>query len=209
MPPKQSRDGGMDGEAMSEMNKAGAPLRSQGKNSGLGYSHSYCLFCRTGQEAKVLVALGENEHMRALFPQRMKTERRKGKWVPVQRPMLPGYIFLYVQEVKAHECAQGSAMVLTHRLPNVLQVLRYGDGTSVLRGRDQVFADWLWTQDGIIGISKAIRLGERVQIVDGPLKDLGGTIKSLDAHKRVAKIELDIVGSTQLLRLSFDYIDTK
>lgn len=205
MPREFSRDGGIEGEAMRETGNADTP--SQGKSAERGYTHSYCLFCRTGQEPKVLAELAQGEHVRALFPKRMKTERQKGKWASVEKPMLPGYIFLYTRE--AGEPAQESAKALTQGLSNVLTVLRYGDGTSALRGRDQAFADWLWKQDGVIGISKAVRIGDRVEIVEGPLKELGGTVKALDAHKRVAKIELNIVGSTQWLWLSFDYIDTK
>lgn len=188
---------GMEGEAISRLS-SDVSVQVEVENPTALYAQAYCLFCRTGQERGVAAELSRWEQTRALFPQRTKMERRGGHWVHTNRPLLPGYVFLYAP-------AQVE-MEKVRKLSNVLRVLRYADGEGALKGADRVFADWMWRQSGIIGLSKAVKIGERVQIVEGPLKDLGGTVIKLDSHKQVAKVQLNIVGSTQWLWLSFDYL---
>lgn len=179
---------GMEGEAIS----------SERAVTNNMYEKAYCLFCWTGREGHVVSELTECSGVRALFPQRIKTERRNGRWFPVRKPLLPGYVFLY-----ASSHVEFSRI---RRLSHVVRVLQYEGDETALRGADLAFADLVWKHEGVLGVSKVLKEGDRVQIVEGPLKDLGGIIIQLDSHKRIARLELDLVGSTQRIWLSFDYL---
>ena len=74
----------------------------------------------------------------------------------------------------------------------------------MLTGPDRQFADWIWQHGGLIGVLKAIRLGERVEIVDGLFKAFHGKVVQMDRRKQLARIELDILGGTKYLWLSYD-----
>lgn len=167
--------------------------------SGSRYDRAYCLFCVTGKEQAVADALQSQLGLRALFPTKIKTERRGARWERKIKPLLPGYVFVYATEL------MGSFYGYKHSL--AVRLLHYADGTAELRGGDRRFADWVWMRGGEIEVSKAVRIGERVEIVEGPLKEMQGSITALDKRKRLAKVELNVIGSTQRIWLSFDYIE--
>lgn len=181
---------GMDGEAV-------AP--SSIRPGNMAYERSYCLFCKTGQEAQVAASIEYSENVRALFPQRVKTERRGNRWVHVNKPLIPGYVFLYAPDAVRFD--------KIYRMADVYRVLQYTDGERSLQGADRAFADWMLKYNGVIEVSRAMRVGGRVEIVDGPLIGLKSTIRSIDAHKRLAEVEMDIVGRPKKLWLSFDYLE--
>jgi len=170
---------------------------ASGDDAARAYGQVYCLFCKTGQERAVVRELNARADAVALFPVKIKTEWRDGHWENLQKPLLPGYVFVYT----------ANPMPLARAgLPGgVIRLLKDSDGRGDLRGADRAFADWMWARGGLIGLSKAVYDGERVEIVEGPLKDMGGVIVAVDRRKRIAKVELDIVGSTQRIWLSFDF----
>lgn len=162
------------------------------------YSAVQCIFCTSGREQAIAGELNRLDGLTAIAATKLKKEWRQGAWQVVQKAMLPGYIFLYMHNT-----------VLTPAERAVLQpmrILKYNDGNALLTGRDRKFADWLWTQDGTIGISKALRRGDRVEITGGPLAELGGEITNVDGRKQIAKVTIDIEGGLNIW-LSFDYVE--
>ena len=162
------------------------------------YAAVQCIFCASGREQDVAGELNRLDGLTAIAATRLKKEWRQGAWQVVQKAMLPGYVFLYMHST-----------ILTPAERAVLQplrILKYNDGSSLLIGRDRKFADWLWSQGGTVGISKAIRRGDRVEIAGGPLAELGGEITKVDGRKQLAKVTIDIEGGLNVW-LSFDYME--
>ncbi len=163
------------------------------------YELVYCLFCRTGQERSVVREINSWNGVLAVFPEKMKTELRNGRWEKVKKPLLIGYVFLY-----SYIPLYSSRV---NRVDGVIRMLEYDDKGNELMGPDRAFADWILAQDGIVSVSKAVKDGDQVEIVDGPLKDMKGTIIAFDKRRRIAKIDLSLVGSALKIWLSFDYIN--
>jgi len=129
----------------------------------------------------------------------------KRKWVDgefkeVKYPLLSGYIFLFSNE-------QMDPTVV-HRLGGVQRVLQYGDKIFALAGYDEQLARWLARYDGRIGISQAIRVGNRIQVVEGPMKDNVGRILKVDMRKQCAKMEFQFCGSTFTVWTNFVWVET-
>lgn len=165
-----------------------------------GYKQVICLFCQTGKEAMVARVINANEWGHAIFPQRTKTMIRDGQWSQAERPLLPGYVFVYND---GQDIDYGSF----RRLSGVIKVLTYDDtGTHQLRGEDLKLADWFWLKDGVIGPMKAIQLGDRVEIVDGVFKQLRGKITRMDRRRKTFCIELDGAGSIRSLWLTYEVV---
>ncbi len=59
------------------------------------------------------------------------------------------------------------------------------DNTKKLRGHDLEFIQWLKRQNGMIGISKAIQIGTKIKIIDGPLKKYEGNIIKINKRQNV------------------------
>ena len=164
------------------------------------YAEVRCLFCLTGHEAAVVRAVEDKGIGRAIYPRKHKRLRRGTQWEDLYAPLLPGYVFVFSPAFDpAAQAALGG-------LQSVIRLLRYENrgGSAVLAGPDRQFADWLWRHGGLIGVLQAVRLGDRVEIVDGLFKAFHGRVVQMDRRKQTARIELDILGGTKYLWLSYD-----
>lgn len=165
------------------------------------YQVARCLFCTTGREARVVRLVEEQGLGVALFPQRIKTVMKNHCYVEEKTPLLPGYVFIYSD---SEEPIRDRLL----RLPHVVRVLSYRDSDSdVLRGRDREFADWVWRTDGCIERARAIQVGDRVEIVDGLLKELHGKVIRMDRRRKTFLVELEGHGAFRNLWLSYEIVE--
>lgn len=157
-----------------------------------------CLFCSTGKEEKVVDLLMKIDglHM-AITPKQIQHRSVQGRKFTVERTLLPSYVFFLAD--KQIEISS------VYRLDHVLRLLRYEDGWA-LQGRDLEFATWIFSHDGMLGMSKVYRIGERIVITDGPLKELEGTIERIDRHNRNGLVSLDFDGKQLKVWLAFEYV---
>ena len=96
----------------------------------------------------------------------------------------------------------------TGRLPDpCLKVLKNEDNDWQLTGHDAWFASWILKQDGRIGLSEARKVGDRIQIQSGPLKDVEGYIVKVDARGRSCQVKLTVNGRELRAWLGFELID--
>jgi transcriptional antiterminator NusG len=159
---------------------------------------AYCISCRTGMEEKAALLIREAFDIQTIAPVKVKREWRSKRWEQFTRALLPGYIFAYAQG--------GCNIRQVKMLPSIQSVLKYSDGTEALMGLDRAFAMWLAENKGIIGLSAVLREGERVKVIDGPLKEMEGNITVVDKRKQIAKVVFSICGSPKHFWLSFDYL---
>lgn len=166
------------------------------------YSCVRCLFCNTGRENAVARSVEQNGWGRAIFAERIKTIRRDGQTIETFVPLLPGYVFVYSDKM---DTARRDELL---GLRSVIRVLSYdAGGHDGLTGRDLEFADWLWRVNGRIGLLKALQVGDRIEIVDGILKQLHGTITKMDKRKRTVRIALDTEGAIREIWLAYDVVE--
>lgn len=160
-----------------------------------------CLFCQTREEPQVVKRIQDMGLGAAIFPQKTEPFYRKGVWRDVQKPLLPGYVFVY--------SAQAYPVQLLLEISGVIRHLTYGmdDTEGYLNGRDRLFAEWLLENEGIVHKLQAIREGSYVHIVDGLLRDYNGKVEKVDKQKRMAYLSLDIIGTARHLWLGFQYLE--
>jgi transcriptional antiterminator NusG len=160
----------------------------------------YCVFCETGCEGKseaFLQRLGNT--VITSFSER--TVFKKGKSVKELRPVIPGYVFFSNnrepewKEIRKYE--------------HIYYPLCYSDNTKELRNNDLRFVKWLIRQNGVIGISKVIREGSRIKIIDGPLKEYEGKITKIKKRQKCAEIEIGTDKIINKIWLSYELIEIK
>lgn len=164
--------------------------------------HAYCLFCRTGAEAGLKEGIERKfDHIHALYAVQEKHKVVDKRYEIDRRNFLPGYLFLYTEEELDFE------MLL--RIEDVYKIL--GDEVSAheLQGSDKAFADWLWENDGVIGISKIRIVENKLQILSGPMQHFSRKILKLDKHTRNVRIRMDFLGKTSDIWLAFEFEDTE
>ncbi len=149
----------------------------------------YFIACRTGVEEKVRSHLNkffereldEEETVQIFIPMRRMIDRRKGKQLMTDHPILPGYLLVSCEESLADFTLD------VHRLPGCYGFLKNLDRTIELRGADYAYAAWIMHNKGTIKPTKVVfKPGEPIKIIEGPLKDFLGTIVRVDyRHSRV------------------------
>lgn len=155
---------------------------------------SCCAYCHTLREQKVVEIINSCEGVTAISPEKLKKERRQGKWELCNKRLLPGYVFIYGND--------GARIIDAAKKANVI-VLRYGDGSWQLEGGDYEFAKWVFEHNGLIEIVKAVKSGDTIKIIDGPFANIKGRVIQIDKRRQLIKVQLDI--NDFQIWLSFDY----
>lgn len=158
---------------------------------------AYCLYTRAGRENKAAQYVGHYTGLEIIYPYRLLREKRRGKWLDVMRPMIPGYIFLYGLLLPEH-------LAPLRDMGRLIQDL---DGNCRLTGNDGTYASWVYTHRGAFGVSTVMKEGDRIRVVDGPLKDFDGDIIRFDRHKRRVTLSIPFDGREHIIQMSVDEIE--
>jgi len=161
-------------------------------------SQSYCLHCTTGREASVARQIEKETGLTALAPTLIKMEWKGKAATRIEQILFPGYVFLYAQE---------DALPVLKGVRHMRKLLAYGDEQRQLYGRDAEIAHWLFRYGGVIRESKALREGDHIVVVDGPMKDLGGVIKMVNKQRQRANIEFSFGGIARSVWMAFEWIE--
>ncbi len=141
-----------------------------------------CVFCLHGTEysvARILDTLGFN----CLIPHSNRIVVKRGLQVSEQRKLLPGYLFIETDTFTPHQ------EMAVRNTENIIRILSYDDGSYALMDKDRVFVEWLWQKKGSIEISRVYKEGDRIRVIDGPLKDHEGSIVSVNLKRRCVAIQ--------------------
>lgn len=164
-----------------------------------GALHVYCLQCLFGREIVLAERLSTYYPEIDAMPVLQETHRSQGGHKALkQQVMLPGYVFLFSKEpVPFHQ------ILLT---PDVMRFLSYGSAEDrALRGEDLAFANWIKRHGGLLSCSKAVREGNQLRIIHGPLKDHIGTVKKVDRHNRNVCLSIKFSGSVSTVWMPFQW----
>lgn len=116
--------------------------------------------------------------------------------------LLPGYVFI--------ESIEEPDWLEIRRIPGVLRILSYPDGSHALRGADTAFIAWLKRFATVIEVSLVIQIGTKIHFIEGPLKDMQGHIVKVNKKRRAVAIQFGSGdGLFQTIWCSFDYVQEK
>ncbi len=160
-------------------------------------SQSYCLHCATGREAGVARQIQQETGFTALAPTLVRMEWKGRVASRKEQALFPGYVFLY---------ADADALAKLAGVHHMRRLLAYDSGQRQLYGRDAEIARWLLRYEGVIRESKALREGDHIVVVDGPMKDFGGVIKSVNKQRRRANIEFIFEGIARNVWMDFEWV---
>lgn len=159
-----------------------------------------CLFCKTGKEKIVAENVtGSSVDVRAVTMRQMKYKSSHGEKCVEEEVALKGYVFF--------EAPVGMKPSEVFPKQHIIRILYSESGNWHLYGFDRRFAEWLFQQQGVLGISKAYREGAKVRIHSGPLKALEGKIRRIDKRGRACQVILDFLNKKITMWLGFEWID--
>jgi len=167
--------------------------------SANAYTYAYCLFCYTGYEERAAQEIRKQcPGVYALPIFQEKHRSQNGKRTIVKEVMLPGYLFLFTDK----------PLFNTRSIRNskTLKLLKDGEGIAALYGENLSYARWVLRYDGLIGTSKAARIGSRIKVIEGPLKDLEGCIKEVSKKNRNGRVEMTFMNRKISVWLPFEWV---
>lgn len=142
---------------------------------------SYCLFCKSGQEAAV-IGLLERRGVKAFSPFAVRNKPDVGGMKRTKARLLPGYVFLDAEEEPDWEAIR--------RFSGVLKVLRYEDGRCALKGEDLAFVNWLKRYEGMVDVSGVVKVGTKIAFVSGPLVGMEARVLKVNKSRKQVQIAL-------------------
>lgn len=160
-----------------------------------------CVFCLTGREQCVIRQIQQLDDHTALCPVVERHEFIRKREEAHFQVLFPGYVFIYtLGKLRRQEIL---------RIPSVIRFLENGSEGPALRGEDARFASYLFEHGGIIGKSHAVREGDRIRVVEGPMKDLNGTITQVNKQRRRATVEFVFDGIPRSVTMAFDWVQAE
>lgn len=160
----------------------------------------YCLFSPSEGEIRVASELNRmNPECIALPFLRMKHAGAAKGSILVQEALFKGYVFIFVPA--------GFELTRLRRSGIPFRVLDRKENGGLLQGEDRQYAEWILSQGGILAVSSAIQINDRVKIVSGPLLDLEGCIVAFSKKNKNYRVEFEMMGHKVNTWLPFEYIE--
>lgn len=167
----------------------------------------YVVNVPTGKESKmcqVIERLAPEGTVRECFCPRYATQiKRAGEWLDVQKTLLPGYVVVASKQVSTvKRCLR--------KVPEYARVLSMGESFVPLTREERAWID-AFTHEGdrCIPMSMGVMEGDRVVVVSGPLKGREALIKSVNRHRSIAYVELQICGRIVTTKVGLGIVSPK
>lgn len=135
----------------------------------------------------------------AFIPLREVMRHRNGEWVKTTEIIFPGYIFVSTKDTEGLSRLLENVPVFTHVL---------GDSERfVPLSHDEVsMISAFGGDEHLVRMSEGIIEGDEVRILKGPLFSHAGIIRKIDRHKRVAYVEMAIMGRVKNIKLGLEIV---
>ncbi|HHW57018.1 MAG TPA: antiterminator LoaP [Clostridia bacterium] len=163
----------------------------------------YVIFTRTGYENRIKNIFDSyfaHEKIKFWIPKRKIIERAKGRLAEKIKPLFPGYVFINVEMTDN----------LYYRISEILKkgvFLKEGERPASVEEEEIRLILSLTKNSDLIDISKGIKEGDRVKIIEGPLKGYEGLIKKIDVRKKRAKVMLSVAKQIKSVDLAIEVVE--
>lgn len=122
------------------------------------------------------------------YPQYETELKVRGSWVPCVKPLFPGYLIAVTDDAVELE----SQLV---KLPEFARVLSMGEKPVPLAPEEvELIGGFTRPGERVIPMSRAVKDGEKVVVVGGPLLGHEGLIRDINRRKSTAYLEIDLCG---------------
>ena len=168
------------------------------------------LFARTGLEGKLVDALKEKlnaEEYLPFVPTKETPYRNKGVLHKIRKPLFPGYVFVQT-EIEPSRIADRLETELKG-VKEVYTILHYGNDRKdvVVREEERLYWDRLFDENFCVVGSVGFIVGDTIHITSGALVGLEGQIKKIDRHKRIAIVEMKMMGAARDVSLMLEVVE--
>lgn len=169
----------------------------------------YVIQVQGGKEDKVIEEIAKQNHpsvvLDAFAPKRKAKRKYKDGWQEIEERCFPGYVFVETDAAKM-------LFKDLYWIPEFTKLLGREEGTDnfvPLSEEESRMVDILYGKqtERVTDLSKIeIQAGDKVRILDGPLRDLETKIKKVNLHKRKVTVEILICNAPFEVEVGIDII---
>lgn len=163
---------------------------------------AYCLFCRTQRCSRIARLLEIRGVDRAFSPKILSKQRKEGVNVPVERDLLPGYVFLFNEE-------RLTDFAVFAGIDGVIRRVGRTEQGYELEGPDRDFAFGLLEHGGEVGAMRMVKMGDTVKLEDPLFEGSEGVITKIDYRKERARVDFKFEGNDCHAWVAIDGIATR
>ena len=165
--------------------------------------HTYVVQVATGREQQVM-SLAERlvtpKVPSRFYAPRYRFQRKiQGKWQIVDELLTPGYLYAETSDIRSLEKH-------VSELPLFAKVLRMNGNIIALSEAELEWLDRLTGPNRVVGFSVGYMEGDRVVIEDGPLAGLESKIKKINRHKRLAYVDIQLLGRSKTVAVGLEIV---
>jgi len=152
----------------------------------------YVLFTKSGFEEKVerIIKRMWGSEIEVFIPRRKIIEKTKGKEREKIKLLFPGYVFIKTEMTEAKY----------HEITSVLKqgvFLKEDKMPASVKEEEIKFILNLTGGSDLIDVSRGVKEGDRVKIIEGPLLGYEGFIQKVDRRKKRAKVIFKLAGEVK------------
>lgn len=157
-----------------------------------------------GQEKHVLDLMNklvdEELIQESFIPQYEVKKRIQGAWKVRTEVLLPGYMFVITDQ-------PGKLREALRSVPKFTRLLGNNDVFTPLDEQEVAFINAFTEPDHrVVEFSSGVMEGDGIVILNGPLMNQTGLIKKVDRHKRLAYLEVQILGRTKTVKVGLEIV---
>ena len=161
----------------------------------------YVIHTVSGLEQKCLqqcrIYVDKNDYNKMFIPRYIAQRHFKKEWHEVEKTLFPGYLFVDTEKID-------SVIEGMKKFRQFTKVLQDGEMVSPIKEQEQQFLSTMMDQQHLVRYSEGFLIGEKVCITTGPLRNLQGYLRTVDRHRRIAKLEVPIFGRPTPTEVGFE-----
>ena len=139
------------------------------------------------------------EEIYVMYGERMFFRAESG-WEKKLEVVFKGYLFVQTDDIEAFRKRLRTLRTMT-------KVLGVGDEMTPIREEEAALLDRLGGDDHIVTCSVGYKEGDRLVVTKGPMYGLEGLVKWTDRHRRMAGIEVDLLGRKIIVKLGVEILN--
>ena len=174
---------------------------------GIGVMGIYVVQVAGGQEARaaeMITRRAQGAVEDCFIPKREVMRRQAGQWHSKLEKLFPGYVFVQTN-------APELLCEASRRVPAFTRMLTFAGDMCLPLSDDEVA--WINattnTDTHVMEMSEGIIEGDRVVVTRGPLKGREASITRIDRHKRLAWVDMNMLGRSKTIRVGLEIVSNR
>lgn len=168
------------------------------------FDNWYVVQVRTGKEEEIkkkcLFTIDSSILIDCFIPITKKKKKYQGAWHLEDDILFKGYIFMISDHVD-------QLYTELKKIPDLTKLLG-NDGENIypIYPQEAMFIARFSNKNHVIDMSNGIIEKDKIIITDGPLVGLEGLITKIDRHKRIAYIDVELLGKLTRVKVGLEII---